>query len=128
MVSWTVDDLVISSSRLALTNRVGRLATEQVGRWGRTVNEVAVELGFDWHTVNDFVIAYALCFRRAQPLERRRIAPVLVDDPNRVASPPPLGLGRDASGSLRSPRPLRSVQVRLPGAVSVAAPVGRYLP
>jgi len=30
----------------------------QVGRVGRSVNEVAVELGCDWHTVNDAVVAY----------------------------------------------------------------------
>ena len=34
----------------AMTDRAGRWVTEQVGRWGRTVNEVAVELGCDWHT------------------------------------------------------------------------------
>ena len=32
--------------------------TEQVGRYARTVNEVAKELGCDWHTINDTVIAY----------------------------------------------------------------------
>jgi transposase len=51
--------------------------TEQVGRWGRTVNEVAVELGCDWHTVNDAVIAYGT---------------VLVDDPARIGEPTALGL------------------------------------
>ena len=51
--------------------------TEQVGRWGRTVNEVAVELGCDWHTVNDAVIAYGT---------------VLVDDPDRIGQPTALGL------------------------------------
>ncbi len=30
----------------------------QVGRWGRTVSEVARQLGCDWHTVNNAVIAY----------------------------------------------------------------------
>lgn len=29
-----------------------------MGRKGRTVNEVAEELGCDWHTVNDTVVAY----------------------------------------------------------------------
>ncbi len=32
--------------------------TFQVERHGRTVNEVAKDLGCDWHTVNDAVIAY----------------------------------------------------------------------
>ena len=46
--------------------------TEQVGRNGRTVNDVALELGCDWHTINDTVIAYGT---------------VLVDDdPHRIAT------------------------------------------
>ncbi|MGH9153153.1 MAG: ISL3 family transposase [Acidimicrobiales bacterium] len=44
---------------------------------GRTVNEVAVELGCDWHTVNDAVIAYGSA---------------LVDDPDRIGQPTALGL------------------------------------
>ncbi len=48
----------IAARRLVMTDRAGRWVTEQVGRYGRTVNEVAVELGCDWHTVNDTVIAY----------------------------------------------------------------------
>jgi len=36
----------------------GRWETMQVGRHGRTVNEVATELCGDRHTVNDTVIAY----------------------------------------------------------------------
>ncbi|HEX3393686.1 MAG TPA: ISL3 family transposase [Acidimicrobiales bacterium] len=77
VVSWTVENLAIASPRLAMTDRAGRWVTEQVGRWGRTVNEVAVELGCDWHTVNDAVIAYGT---------------VLVDDPARIGEPTALGL------------------------------------
>jgi transposase len=43
--SWTASDERIASARMGTTDRAGRWATEQVGRWGRTVNEVAVELG-----------------------------------------------------------------------------------
>ncbi len=77
VVSWTVEHPAIASPRLAMTDRAGRWATEQVGRWGRTVNEVAVELGCDWHTVNDAVIAYGTA---------------LVDDPARIGQPAALGL------------------------------------
>ena len=63
--------------RLALTDRAGRWVTEQVGRWGRTVNEVADELGCDWHTVMDAVVAYGA---------------VLIDDPDRIGQPTALGL------------------------------------
>ena len=56
--SWTEEDRSIAAPRLALTDRAGRWVTEQVGRFGRSVNEVAIALGCDWHTVNDTVMAY----------------------------------------------------------------------
>ncbi len=65
--SWTGEDPAIAAPRLALTDRAGRWVTEQVGRWGRTVNEVAVELGCDWHTVNDAVIAYGTALVETTP-------------------------------------------------------------
>ena len=37
----------IAAPRLVVTDRAGRWVTEQVGRWGRTVNEVAHELECD---------------------------------------------------------------------------------
>jgi transposase len=58
MGSWTEEDDRIAGSRLAMTDRAGRWITEQVGRCARSVNEVAKELGCDWHTVNDAVVAY----------------------------------------------------------------------
>ena len=61
-----------------MTDRAGRWVTEQVGRHGRTVNEVAVELGCDWHTVNDTVIAYGTA--------------LVDDDPDRIGEPTALGL------------------------------------
>lgn len=67
----------IGATRLVMTDRAGRWVTEQVGRWGRTVNEVAVELGCDWHTINDTVIAYGS---------------VLVEDPERIGQVTALGL------------------------------------
>ncbi|MEO5842463.1 MAG: ISL3 family transposase [Acidimicrobiales bacterium] len=75
--SWTIIDDRIAPRRAAMTDRAGRWCTEQVGRSGRTVAEVARELGCDWHTVNDAVIAYG----RA-----------LVEDPNRVGDVDALGL------------------------------------
>jgi transposase len=75
--SWSEEDTRIASPRLAMTNRAGRWATWQVGRLGRTVNEVARELRCDWHTVNDTVIAYGA---------------VLVDDPDRIGPVAALGL------------------------------------
>jgi transposase len=56
--SWTIIDTRIAPPRMALTDRAGRWVVKQVGDLGRTVNEIAVELGCDWHTVNDAVLAY----------------------------------------------------------------------
>jgi len=56
--TWTEQEPRIAAARLALTDRAGRWVTFQVGHHGRTVNEVAQDLGCDWHTVNDAVIAY----------------------------------------------------------------------
>jgi transposase len=56
--SWTEEDPRIAAPRLALTDRAGRWVTLQVGRYGRSVNEVATTLGCDWHTVNEAVLAY----------------------------------------------------------------------
>ena len=50
--SWTEDAPGIAAARLAMTDRAGRWVTAQVGRCARSVNEVAVELGCDWHTIN----------------------------------------------------------------------------
>ncbi len=62
---------------MAMSDRAGRWVTEQVGRYARSVNEIAVELGCDWHTVNDTVIAYGTA---------------LVDDPDRFGTVEALGL------------------------------------
>jgi transposase len=75
--SWTSQDRRIAAPRLAMTDRAGRWATLQVGRQGRTVAEVARELGCDWHTVNDAVIAYGT---------------PLVEDPARVGAVTAVGL------------------------------------
>ncbi len=56
--SWTIEHPAIAPAGHRLTTRAARWATEQVGRCGRSVNEVAMELGADWHTVNTPVISY----------------------------------------------------------------------
>jgi transposase len=56
--SWTGEEPRIASARGAMTDRAGRWSCAQVGRLGRTVAEVARELGCDWHTVMDAVVAY----------------------------------------------------------------------
>jgi len=73
--TWTEEVGGIAAPRLALTDRAGRWATEQVGR---NVNDVAVELGCDWYTVNHTVIAYGTA--------------LVDDDPYRIGQPIALGL------------------------------------
>jgi len=76
-ISWIGEELRIGAPRQAMTDRAGRWATEQVGRYARSVNEVAIEIGCDWHTVNDTVIAYGTA---------------LVDDPDRFGTVEAIGL------------------------------------
>jgi transposase len=75
--SWTEEDERIAAPRLAMTDRAGRWITAQVGRCARSVNEVAKELGCDWHTVNDAVVSYG---------------GALVDHPDRFGTVEALGL------------------------------------
>jgi transposase len=56
--SWTEQDPRIATMNLQMTDRCGKWMTEQVGRCGRPVSDVAHDLGCDWHTVNDAVLRY----------------------------------------------------------------------
>jgi transposase len=82
--SWTEQDPRIAAPRQVMTNRAVRWVTEQVGRRGRTVNEIAIELNCDWHTVNDTVIAYGT---------------PLVEHPDRIGQPTALGSTRSCSSA-----------------------------
>lgn len=55
--SWTVTDHRIAAKQALLTTRCAKWVTEQVGR-GRTITDVARELGCDWHTINNTVTIY----------------------------------------------------------------------
>ena len=75
--AWTEQDRQIASARCAMTTRAARWATVQVGRHGRSVAEVADDLGCDWHTVMDAVAVYGT---------------VLIDDPDRFGAVTAVGL------------------------------------
>jgi transposase len=75
--TWTEEDHRIAGPRMAMTDRAGRWATLEVGKFGRSVHEVATTLGCDWHTVNDAVVAYGKA---------------LVDHPDRFGDVDALGL------------------------------------
>jgi transposase len=66
----------IAAPRAGVTDRAGRWMTRQVGQ-GQPVSAVAAELGCDWHTVMDAVLAYGT---------------PLVEDPARVGPVGALGL------------------------------------
>jgi transposase len=75
--TWTEVDERIAPARAAITDRAGRWATFQVGRHGRTVQEVGDDLGCDWHTIMDAVIWFGT---------------PLVEDPDRFGDVAALGL------------------------------------
>ncbi len=77
VVTFTETDERIAAPAAAITDRAGRWATVQVGRLGRTVAEVAGELGCDWHTVMDAVVAHGQ---------------VLIEDPDRIGATSAVGL------------------------------------
>jgi transposase len=77
VVTFVESDERIAADRAAITDRAGRWATFQVGRHGRSVSEVAIDLGCDWHTVMDAVIHFG--------------AP-LIDDPKRIGLVTAIGL------------------------------------
>lgn len=75
--TWTEVDRRIGAPRLVMSDRAGRWITKQVGRFARSVSEVGKELGCDWHTINDAVLAYG---------------GALVADPDRYGAVNSLGL------------------------------------
>ena len=56
--SWNEVDTRIAFPRHLVTDRAGRWLTEQIGKNARSVNEIADELGCDWHTVSDALLRY----------------------------------------------------------------------
>lgn len=90
--SWTTSHEQIAAPRCTVTQRAGRWLTEQVGRYRRAVSVLAAELGCDWHTVNDTVVAYGQ---------------LLVDDPGRIGQVSALGMDEtlfNRTGAFRQQR------------------------
>ena len=67
--SFVLSDHRIAAKNCRLTTRTAKWATVLVGG-GRTVSEVAFELGCDWHTVNEAVTTYGSALLQA---DRRRL-------------------------------------------------------
>lgn len=68
--SWMSADPRIAPVGGCMTTRAAKWATKQVGQ-GRTVKEVAVELGCDWHTINKVVNKYGAALLEA---DRKRLS------------------------------------------------------
>jgi transposase len=75
--SWTEQDSRVAFARHLTTDRAGRWLTKQIGKNGRSVAEIAEELGCAWHTVNDALLHYG---------------EALVDDEGRFGNVSALGL------------------------------------
>ena len=78
--SFIEQDAMIAPPRALLTSRAARWATIQVGRRGRPVDEVAEELGCDWHTVNDEVRRWGEALLEADTNRVGRVEAVGVDE------------------------------------------------
>ena len=78
--SWTSQDPRIAPARGGMTVRAGRWATLQVGKHGRSVSEVAMDLGCAWHTVNDAVTAYGAVLIDGDPLRIGEVSALGLDE------------------------------------------------
>lgn len=76
VATFTEAQPAIAAARAGVTDRAGRWMCRQVGG-GRPVSAVAAELGCDWHTVMDAVVAYGT---------------PLIEDPGRIGTVTALGL------------------------------------
>jgi transposase len=68
--SFTLEDHRIAAKNCLLTTRAAKWVTKQVGMVGRTVSDVAKELGCDWEVVNNAVVYYGQALLAA---DRKRL-------------------------------------------------------
>jgi transposase len=85
--SWVLSDHRIAAKGCLLTTRAAKWATVQVGG-GRTVSEVAGELGCDWHTVNDAVTTYGKALLEADHKRLNRTSAIGLDETSFVRTGP----------------------------------------
>ena len=78
--SFVEQDPTIAPKRARLTSRAARWVTVQVGRRGRPVDEVAEELGCDWHTVNNEVRRWGEALLEADTSRVGHVEAVGVDE------------------------------------------------
>ena len=78
--SFVEQDATVAPQRALLTSRAARWVTTQVGRRGRPVDEVAEELGCDWHTVADEVRCWGEALLEADTNRVGKVEAVGVDE------------------------------------------------
>jgi len=78
--SFIEQDAGIAPVRGLLTSRAARWATVQVGQLGRSVQEVATELGCGWHTVNGEVARWGEALLEADTSRFGAVEAVGVDE------------------------------------------------
>ncbi len=81
--SWVLADHRIAAKSCLLTTRAAKWATEQVGT-GRSVKEVARELGCEWHTINDAVLTYGTALLEADTKRLTKTTAIGLDETNFV--------------------------------------------
>ena len=81
--SWVLADHRIAAKSCLLTTRAAKWATEQVGT-GRSVKEVARELGCEWHTINDAVLTYGTALLAADTKRLSKTTAIGLDETNFV--------------------------------------------
>lgn len=77
--SWTLRDHRIAAVGCFLTTRAAKWATKQVGG-GRSVREVAMELGCDWKVVNAAVMTYGEALLSADRKRLKETAAMGLDE------------------------------------------------
>lgn len=85
--TWVLEDHRIAAKACLLTTRAAKWATVQVGG-GRTVKEVACELGCDWHTVNDAVTTYGEALLEADRKRLNKTTAIGLDETSFVKAGP----------------------------------------
>ena len=83
MTTWVLRDHRIAAVSCLLTTRAAKWATEQVGT-GRSVKEVAAELGCEWHTINDAVLTYGGALLAADKKRLTKTTAIGLDETNFV--------------------------------------------
>lgn len=77
--TWTIQDARIASKRCRTTTRAAKWCVEQIIH-GRTIAEIARELGCDWHTVDRAIQLYGTALLEADTKRVKKTAAIGLDE------------------------------------------------